>query len=182
MTTEHNTRQELKELVALHGIGHRPKGAHGSNLDGERTPLLGTDTPEIREGGSGNMSDEEDEPLTFDEVTIIRAAIEMTSKTVGHAMTPLEAVLVVNLNKIITYAWVSQVLEAGHSRIPIYEGDWNNIIGFMMVRNLVLCDVRNGISVREMPMFQLFHVDEDYKLYDMLNKFQTGKSHMAVVK
>eukprot|EP01134_Creolimax_fragrantissima_P006930 CFRG6930T1 len=170
-------RDELKELVNLHGQSNRC----GLN-DDEQTPL-------IRETGYQRNMDESivtmastiHEALTYDEVSIIKAAIEMTSKVVKDAMTKLEAVLLVNVNRHISREWVAQLLEAGHSRVPVYEGNKENIVGFIMIRSLVLVDLDQDISLREIEKFRSFNVREDFKLYDMLNKFQTGKSHMAVV-
>jgi len=70
----------------------------------------------------------------------------------------------------------------GHSRIPIYEGDRQNIKGTLLVKNLILCDPEDPIPVSKSRIRPLLTVSSNMPLYDILNEFQTGKSHIAIVR
>ncbi|KAJ0026165.1 hypothetical protein Pint_08953 [Pistacia integerrima] len=49
------------------------------------------------------------------------------------------------------------------------------------VKNLLTVDHRDGVSLRKMILRKIPRVSEDMPLYDILNEFQKGHSHIAVV-
>ncbi|CAK8697560.1 unnamed protein product [Clavelina lepadiformis] len=130
-------------------------------------------------------ADEENEdPLTADEAMIIKGALSMRDKAVGQICTPLESVFALNINKIMDKETMNLLLTKGHSRVPIYEESKQNLLGLVLVKNLIKIDPDDNLPLRE--VFQehrrpLLKVSEKKQLYDVLNLFQTGKSHMFVV-
>ncbi|KAK1274842.1 DUF21 domain-containing protein [Acorus gramineus] len=119
--------------------------------------------------------------LTRDETTIIAGALELTEKTVKDAMTPISKAFSVDLNGILDVQMLNMIMTKGHSRVPIYSGNPSNIIGIILVKNLLTVDPKDSIPLRKMTIRKIPRVSENMPLYDILNEFQKGHSHMAVV-
>ncbi|XP_077977352.1 uncharacterized protein LOC144432921 [Glandiceps talaboti] len=130
-------------------------------------------------------TDENEEPLSVDEVLIIKGALDMRNKMVKDAYTPLENVYMIDIDEKMDHQLMNQVISKGHSRIPVYEGSRINLKGVLLVKTLIKLDPDDGVTVREIFSKQsrkLPVVPETTPLYDLLNEFQTGKTHMVAVK
>ncbi|XVE64289.1 hypothetical protein DITRI_Ditri07aG0088900 [Diplodiscus trichospermus] len=119
--------------------------------------------------------------LTHDETTIISGALDMTQKTAKDAMTPLSNVFSLDINSKLDEKTMGLIISKGHSRIPIYSGSTANIIGLILVKNLIKCRLENETPIRDLTIRSIPRVHDRLPLYDILNLFQEGHSHMAVV-
>ncbi|XP_022772745.1 DUF21 domain-containing protein At1g47330-like isoform X3 [Durio zibethinus] len=119
--------------------------------------------------------------LTHDETTIIAGALEMTEKTAKVAMTPISNAFSLDLDTILDLETLNKVMTKGHSRVPVYYGNPTNIIGLVLVKNLLTIDSDGPVPLRKMIIRTIPRVSEDIPLYDILNEFQKGHSHIAVV-
>ena len=74
------------------------------------------------------------------------------------------------------------ITKAGYSRIPIYEGDTDNIIGVLYAKDLLKRSLRDNpdTSVRDLGRAPLF-VPEQKKVTDLLREMQAKRIHMAIV-
>lgn len=73
------------------------------------------------------------------------------------------------------------MVQEGHSRWPVYRGNRDNIIGMILVKSLILIDPKDCVKVRDLNLRRLPIVGETMPLYKVLDMFQQGKSHMAVI-
>eukprot|EP00007_Cunea_sp_BSH-02190019_P007714 CAMPEP_0174239140 /NCGR_PEP_ID=MMETSP0417-20130205/13568_1 /TAXON_ID=242541 /ORGANISM="Mayorella sp, Strain BSH-02190019" /LENGTH=592 /DNA_ID=CAMNT_0015318053 /DNA_START=67 /DNA_END=1845 /DNA_ORIENTATION=- len=151
-------RKELKELVHLHGN------------DDQFDP----------DGRIQNMSGRTDH-LTHDEITIIKGALDMTHKCVVEAMTPIENVFMLPLDGCFDEKTMTLIVDEGHSRVPVYRESRENIIGMILVKKCLLYSPKDCVPIAEIPLHRMPVVNDQLPLYDLLNLFQTGKSHMAIV-
>lgn len=119
--------------------------------------------------------------LTHDETTIIAGALELTEKTAGDAMTPISDTFAVDINSKLDRDVMTLILEKGHSRVPVYYEDHTNIIGLILVKNLLTIHPDDEVPVKNVTIRRIPRVPETLPLYDILNEFQKGHSHMAVV-
>ncbi|BBN15517.1 metal transporter CNNM [Marchantia polymorpha subsp. ruderalis] len=119
--------------------------------------------------------------LTHDETTIIAGALELTEKTAVHAMTPISSVFSIDINAKLDLTLMNMIMSNGHSRIPVYSGSHTNIIGLILVKNLLAIRAQDEVPVRNLTIRKIPRVPETMPLYDILNEFQKGHSHMAVV-
>ncbi|KAL6041282.1 CNNM transmembrane domain-containing protein, variant 3 [Balamuthia mandrillaris] len=150
-------RKELKQLVHLHGEEY-----HDDEEDIERNTT--------QEHG-------EEEKLCQDEVNIIKGALDMTTKSVTVPMTPIQKVWMLSDDARLDDATMDAILEAGHSRIPIYRGkDRGNIIGMLLVKSLIKVDPKAAVPIKSMDIHRLPIVDANMQLYPMLHFFQSGRS------
>ncbi|XP_042412406.1 DUF21 domain-containing protein At2g14520-like [Zingiber officinale] len=119
--------------------------------------------------------------LTHDETTIITGALELTQKTAKDAMTPISDTFSLDINYKLDMHTLGLIMTKGHSRVPIYSGSPTNIIGLILVKNLITCRPEDEVPIRNVTIRWIPRVFEDDPLYDILNQFQQGHSHMAVV-
>nr|KJB63671.1 hypothetical protein B456_010G010300 [Gossypium raimondii] len=119
--------------------------------------------------------------LTHDETTIIAGALEMTEKTAKVAMTPISNAFSLDLDTSLDLETLNKVMTMGHSRVPVYYGNPQNIIGLVLVKNLLTIDSEGPVPLRKIIIRKIPRVSVDMPLYDILNEFQKGHSHIAVV-
>ncbi|KAI4336884.1 hypothetical protein L6164_015361, partial [Bauhinia variegata] len=119
--------------------------------------------------------------LTHDETTIITGALELTEKTAKDAMTPMSKAFSLDLHSTLNLETLNAIMTMGHSRVPVYAGEPTNIIGLVLVKNLLMVDRKEEVPLRKMIIRKIPRVSEKMPLYDILNEFQKGHSHIAVV-
>uniref|UniRef100_A0A0V0IHV8 Putative metal transporter CNNM4-like n=1 Tax=Solanum chacoense TaxID=4108 RepID=A0A0V0IHV8_SOLCH len=119
--------------------------------------------------------------LTNDETTIITGALELHEKRAGDAMTPISDIFSIDLDGKLDRDLTNLILEKGHSRIPIYSDQPTNIIGLLLVKNLLTIHPADETLVRNVTIRKIPRVSYTMRLDDILNEFQKGHSHMAVV-
>ncbi|KAK8315033.1 hypothetical protein V6Z12_D01G212400 [Gossypium hirsutum] len=124
--------------------------------------------------------------LTHDETTIIPGALELTEKTAKDAMTnptmtPISETFAIDINAKFDRELMSLVLEKGHSRAPVYYEQPTNIIGVILVKNLLTIHPEDEVPVKRVTIRRIPRIQEALPLYDILNEFQKGHSHMAVI-
>ncbi|XP_078430491.1 CBS domain protein (DUF21) [Wolffia australiana] len=119
--------------------------------------------------------------LTHDETTIIAGALELSDKKARDAMTPISETFSININGKFDRALMQMILDKGHSRVPVYYGRPTNIVGLVLVKNLLYIHPSDEVPVMNVTIRKIPRVPEDKPLYDILNEFQNGHSHMAVV-
>lgn len=137
---------------------------------GELKALIG-----LHEDGHGGGE------LSADEVNIIRATLDLSHKSVSQVMTPLEDVYMLSMDRILDREVVREIRRKGHSRIPVYEGVRSNVRAMFLVKNLIDYDPHDCLPVRQFPLMFLPLVSGQTNLFDALNLFQEGRSHMALV-
>ncbi|KAI9497321.1 hypothetical protein BDB00DRAFT_805993 [Zychaea mexicana] len=122
------------------------------------------------------------EALTSDEVTIIGAVLDLRSKPVSQIMTPIADVFTLAVDDILDEALVDRILTAGYSRIPVYSsGSKTNFVGMLLTKRLITYDPEDALPVKTLQMSTLPETGPDTSCLDILNFFQEGKSHMALV-
>ncbi|CAK8531039.1 unnamed protein product [Lathyrus sativus] len=119
--------------------------------------------------------------LTHDETTIISGALDLTEKTAEEAMTPIESTFSLDVNSKLDWEAMGKILARGHSRVPVYSGNSKNIIGLLLVKSLLTVRPETDTPVSAVSIRRIPRVPADMPLYDILNEFQKGSSHMAAV-
>ncbi|TPX53471.1 hypothetical protein SeMB42_g00750 [Synchytrium endobioticum] len=120
-------------------------------------------------------------PLNADEVSILRAVLELRDKSVHNVMTTLEHVYMLPLEANLDKDTLKSLMQAGHSRIPVYNGERHNIVGVVLVKQLVMYDPAEAVRLAGIKIRRLPRVRVDTPLFELLHVFQAGGSHMAVV-
>lgn len=159
-------------------------------LYGQLTQVL------LRSIGSGHTSPG---PLTFDEIEymlemnseaeeddhtrLLRSVVEFPDTVVREVMVPRTDI--VSIDTEMSVAEIIQTfVECGHSRLPLYEGSIDNILGVLYAKDLMRHHSEHNTfdgfepstSVRE-PYF----VPEGKRIADLLTEFQRQRMHIAIV-
>ncbi|KAL8562755.1 hypothetical protein ACOMHN_022630 [Nucella lapillus] len=123
--------------------------------------------------------------LQNDEANIIAGALQLANKRVEDVMTRIEDVYMLDVNTVLDFEMMSEILKSGFTRVPVYDGDKTNIVNLLNTKELALIDPDNNtplITVCRFYDHQPLFVDYDVKLDAMLQDFLQGKSHMAIVQ
>lgn len=88
------------------------------------------------------------ENLSEDEVTIIRAVLDLNEKSVKDVMTPIADVFTLSADTILDDEGVIELVNSGYSRVPVYEpGKPDAIHGMLLVKKLISYDPEDAKPV-----------------------------------
>ncbi len=124
---------------------------------------------------------EEQGVLEETERDMIRSIFDLGDKRVHEVMVPRTDIVGLDCNTP-PEDLLQRVVAAGHSRIPVYEGSADQIIGVLYVK-----DVFRRIARGELPEALREHlrpahfVPETKKVDELLREMQSQKTHMAIV-
>ncbi|GMH43539.1 hypothetical protein BSKO_11461 [Bryopsis sp. KO-2023] len=120
--------------------------------------------------------------LSEDEVNVIVGALDMHTKTAESAMTPISKVFMLSSDANLDYATLKKVVDSGHSRIPVHApGNRKRILGCLLTKDLVLVNPSEAPLVKSRPLREIPRLPSNVPMYDALNLFQVGKSHIALL-
>ncbi|XP_064173977.1 metal transporter CNNM2a isoform X1 [Anguilla rostrata] len=123
--------------------------------------------------------------LVKEELNIIQGALELRTKTVEAVMTPLRDCFMIAKDAILDFGTMSEIMESGYTRIPVFEGDRSNIVDLLFVKDLAFVDPDDCTSLKTITRFYshpMHFVFNDTKLDATLEEFKKGKSHLAIVQ
>ncbi len=119
--------------------------------------------------------------IPADEAKYVRAVFELTDKRVHDVMIPRDKVVTVSLA-----ATEEEILETAregaHTRMPVWEGDRDNIIGIVNTKDLFHVFSLKGLVILMDAMYPALFVDPDLPVARLLARFRREKRHMAVVR
>ncbi|XP_034047394.1 metal transporter CNNM3 isoform X2 [Thalassophryne amazonica] len=106
-------------------------------------------------------------------------------KTVEDILTPLKDCFMLPSSAVLDFSTMSEIMQSGYTRVPIYEEERSNIVEILYVKDLALVDTDDCTPMTTITKFYnhpLHFVFNDTKLDAMLEEFKKGKSHMAIVQ
>lgn len=127
---------------------------------------------------------EEEGKIDAEESDLIQAAVDFGDYTVMDVMTPKEKMVCYDAKKSSRRDVLNFLENVEYSRVPVYAGDVNNIVGILHVRKYLLAVKKsrsyyfNFLSILTQPIF----VNEKTKIDDMVDLFQNAHTHIAIVK
>jgi len=119
--------------------------------------------------------------LEKDELDIITGTLELHDKVARDICIPLEDTFSLSYTAFLTDKILREILDLGHSRVPVWKESKENIVGVLLVKHLIRLNTQNSIQVRDLQIMPLLVVDESVSLFALLRRFRTGTSHMASV-
>ncbi|XP_065821973.1 metal transporter CNNM3 isoform X1 [Labrus bergylta] len=109
----------------------------------------------------------------------------LRSKTVEDILTPLKDCFMLPSSAVLDFSTMSEIMQCGYTRVPIYEEERSNIVEIIYVKDLALVDPDDCTPMTTITKFYnhpLHFVFNDTKLDAMLEEFKKGNSHMAIVQ
>jgi Mg2+/Co2+ transporter CorB len=123
---------------------------------------------------------DEDAPA---EKAMLRSVLDLGDRTVGDVMTHRANVVLIDVNDP-TDAIVAQMLTAPHTRIPLYRGQPDNIVGVIHAKDLFravkAAGSPDGVRIGEI-MTPPWFIPESTILFDQLEAFRARHEHFAIV-
>lgn len=116
--------------------------------------------------------------LVKEELNMIQGALELRTKTVEDVMTPLHDCFMIHSDAILDFNTMSEIMESGYTRIPVYEVERSNIVDVLYVKDLAFVDPDDCTTLKTITKFYnhpVHFVFHDTKLDAMLEEFKKGK-------
>jgi CBS domain containing-hemolysin-like protein len=124
--------------------------------------------------------------LSASDARILGGALTFADRCVADVMTPMEQCFCLPLSTSLDRQTILQILQRGHTRIPVYDGRPDRIIGLLFCKDLLgvgferampLETVLESFGARERVRF----VGRSTKLDDALATCQRERVHMLIV-
>jgi CBS domain containing-hemolysin-like protein len=128
----------------------------------------------VEEGAKEGVVDPEERDM-------IESVISFRDTTVGQSMTARRDIIALPIGASLDQV-KNVVEESGHSRIPVYEGNLDHIVGVLYARDLLkhLGEPPEKFDIRG-AMRPPFFVPATKPLRDLLSDFRVQKVHIAIV-
>jgi len=110
---------------------------------------------------------------------MLEGVIRMADLTAGDAMVAAPRMDLLDIDAVYEDL-LHDVIAAGHSRFPVYEGRRENIIGILMAKDLLKLQRSPGLNLRTLLRPTVF-VPESKGLNELLRDFRANRSHLAIV-
>ncbi len=139
-----------------------------------KTDLSEEDLKEVLEAGtrSGALDKAEHE--------LIKSILQFTDTTAREIMVPRPDIVGLDIS-VPTNVLIRRVIEEGYSRLPVYKGSLDNIIGIVYSKDLLsLLEYRDLIILQDIIRPPYF-AHQSKKISQLLRELQQKKVHLAIV-
>lgn len=165
-----------------------PLAALNRGLSAMLKKALGSSCTDVTEDEVLDMvdalaKDEDDSTIEEDSVQMITNIFEFGSLTAGDVMTHRTSIVGVDVNTITLDGLINLALDMGFSRLPVYDGTVDKIVGMIIVKDLLCFIGKSDISdfsvrdfLRDVPF-----VPEACPAKETFRSLTEMKSGLAVV-
>jgi CBS domain containing-hemolysin-like protein len=124
---------------------------------------------------------EEEGIINEEENAMIRSIFALGDTVVREVMVPRTDMACIPIDALVREA-LDTIIACGHSRIPVYEGTMDNIVGLLYAKDLLkLWGKDDGdIHLRSIMRPSMF-IPESKNLEEMLQEFRKKRIHLAIV-
>ncbi len=169
----------LRKILApatkiLHATEALMSRAGGRNEEDEEDEIEQEILSAAQEGEKEGVMDQEERAM-------IERVIEFDDTHVGQIMTARPEIVAININATVEELR-RVVVDSGHSRIPVYNGTLDQVVGVLYARDLIR---HLGTSLEQFELRKVMrpalYVPETKPLRDLLKDFRLQKIHIAIV-
>ena len=150
----------------LNIIGIQPVGEHEIHSTDELKLLV----EQSKDGG-------EIEKENYD---IIKNAFDFTDHNAKQIMIPRQQVFALE-NTLTSDEIIEQIIENGYSRIPIFDGSIDNIVGILYAKDILKEHYRSKKINVDGLLHKVYYVYENKQISEVLADFQKQRIHLAVI-
>ena len=123
----------------------------------------------------------EEGSLDEDQGDLISSALQFGDVTVESVLTPRVDIVAININSSHAEL-LSLIKSTNHSRLPVYEGSIDNIIGVLQIRKYIKAYLRLGENLDIKPMLdEVLFVHQSTNIDELLPILSKRKLNIAVV-
>jgi putative hemolysin len=121
----------------------------------------------------------EDGEINLEERELIHNIIKLDDLNVSEIMTPSADMFFIDRNKPLE---LDKILDSGYTRVPVVDGNIDNTVGLINVKDLFNEQIRKGGTPDiEKIIREPYFVPEYKKLDQLLKQFKRKKEHAAIV-
>lgn len=116
------------------------------------------------------------------EKEMINSIFEFDDKLAEEVMTPRTEVYLINIATPLC-DYIDELLQENYSRIPVFEGDSDNIIGILYMKDFMLEAYKVGfenVNIRSI-LQPAYFVPERKNIDELFKELQSSKKHLAVL-
>ena len=110
---------------------------------------------------------------------LLEGVIRFADRPLRNVMVPRHAITWLDVDDPLDDI-LAEVLGPGHSRFPLCEGDVDNVIGFVHVKDLLELQISGGSDLRAIAREPLY-VSETIPALRMIELFRSSGTHIAMV-
>ncbi len=122
-----------------------------------------------------------DGAIEDEERDMILSIFRLSDTVVRELMVPRIDIVALDIDTPLFEA-LDTIVQAGHSRIPVYEGSIDHVRGLLYAKDLLVVwrDKRENSQIRDM-LRPAYFVPESKRAVDLLTDLQQHKIHLAIV-
>lgn len=153
-------------LVKITGLGHENKEEKLSKEEIKSLIEVG------QEHGVINETEKE----------MINNIIEFDDKLAREVMTPRTDVFLIDINDPVS-EFLDELLIERHSRVPVFEGDADNIIGILHMKDFMIEARENGfenVNIKNI-LHPPYFVQENKNIDELFKELKSSKNHIAML-
>lgn len=110
---------------------------------------------------------------------MLEGVLRMADMSAGDAMVPAPRMDLLDINADYDEL-LALVIDTGHSRFPVYDGERDNIIGILLAKDLLKLQRAPELNLRTLLRPMVF-VPESKRLNELLRDFRSNRNHLAIV-
>lgn len=119
--------------------------------------------------------------IQSDEAEMISNIFEFGDKEAREVMTIRKKMKALEVNTSLKEA-LNFMLEEGYSRYPLYEGDLDNIVGILHLKDAMRAYIAGKMNVPLKKLArEVYFAHETQKINSLFKEMQTQKMHMAII-
>jgi CBS domain containing-hemolysin-like protein len=141
-----------------------------------RGPANGNGAPAAGEATSPRQ---DDEPARADESRLLRSVVDFGETLVREVMTPRPDIVAIRADAPLDELR-QLVREQEYSRLPVYTDNLDNIVGLVVVKDLIQTE-RSDVHFISEIMRPAAFVPEVKRVADLLREFRQGRFQLAMV-
>jgi CBS domain containing-hemolysin-like protein len=111
---------------------------------------------------------------------LIKSILEFSDITVKEIMVPRPDIVAVDKD-MPTERLIRKVIDEGYSRIPVYKGTIDNVVGVIYSKDLLSLLEHRDLIILQDIVRPVYFVPESKKISQLLRELQQRKTHLAIV-
>ena len=119
--------------------------------------------------------------LAEGELRMLHRIFEFSDSVVREVMVPREDIAAIDLSAKPAQL-LDVLIEEGHSRIPVYEGSLDHVVGVIYARDLLVLVRHGGLFVLADLIRPVAFVPDTMRLAELLSQFQRQNAQIAIAQ
>ncbi len=119
--------------------------------------------------------------LSADQAEYVQNVFLLAGKWVKDCMVPRDKMTALELRTPSSKV-LEIVREEAHTRLPVYDGEVDNIVGIVNTKDLMYLFTLQGVVVLQDAIYPAIYLKPEQPISDALRLFRRSRRHMAIVR